>query len=104
MKMMDCVEVIVEKARYAKEGVHKGMQGVIFEEEKLHGYWIVLFPQYGDKEDIAYTGILEEDLKLLPNGFDAKLNERIKAQFDENGDTDKKSFDTKPDDLSGYLI
>lgn len=27
MKEMDCVEVIVEKEGYAKEGVHKGMQG-----------------------------------------------------------------------------
>ena len=29
MKLMDCVELIVEKNKYAKEGVHKGMQGVI---------------------------------------------------------------------------
>ena len=28
MKMMDCVEVMVEKYSYAKEGVHKGMQGL----------------------------------------------------------------------------
>ena len=33
MKMMDCVELIVEKTKYAKEGVHKGMQGVICEPE-----------------------------------------------------------------------
>ena len=25
MQMMDCVEVIVEKESYAREGVHKGM-------------------------------------------------------------------------------
>ena len=30
MKLMDCVEVAVEKKEYAKEGVHKGMQGVIW--------------------------------------------------------------------------
>ena len=29
MKMMDCVEVMVEKDSYAKEGVHKGLQGVV---------------------------------------------------------------------------
>lgn len=29
MKYLDCVEIIVEKEKYAKEGVHKGMQGVI---------------------------------------------------------------------------
>lgn len=27
MKEMDCIEVIVEKECYSKEGVHKGMQG-----------------------------------------------------------------------------
>ena len=27
MKEMDCVEVIVEKEKYAKEGVHKGCRG-----------------------------------------------------------------------------
>ena len=29
MKEMDCVEVIKEKDRYVKDGVHKGMQGWI---------------------------------------------------------------------------
>ena len=29
MKMMDCVEVIVEKKEYVVDGVHKGMQGWI---------------------------------------------------------------------------
>jgi len=27
MKEFDCVEVIIEKEKYAREGVHKGMQG-----------------------------------------------------------------------------
>lgn len=27
MKELDCVEVLVEKEKYAKHGVHKGMQG-----------------------------------------------------------------------------
>ena len=53
MKMMDCVEVMVEKDSYAKEGVHKGMQGVVWEKEPKDGCWVVLFPQCGDKEDIA---------------------------------------------------
>ena len=39
MKMMDNVEVIVEKERYAKHGVHKGMQGWICLEENVDGYW-----------------------------------------------------------------
>lgn len=53
MKMMDCVELTVEKNQYAKEGVHKGMQGVIWESERKDGCWVVLFPQCGEKEDIA---------------------------------------------------
>lgn len=53
MKMMDCVEVMVEKDSYAKEGVHKGMQGVVWEKEPKDGCWVVLFPQCGDKEDIG---------------------------------------------------
>ena len=52
MKLMDCVEVAVEKKEYAKEGVHKGMQGVIWEPECKDGCWMVLIPQYGEKEDI----------------------------------------------------
>lgn len=78
---MDCVEVIVEKKKYAKQGVHKGMQGVIWENKSIDGCWVVLFPQYGDKEDIADIFVDEADLKLLPNGFDARVNERIKAEF-----------------------
>ncbi len=39
MKYLDCVEVIVEKEEYAKHGVHKGMQGVIWLEECTNGEW-----------------------------------------------------------------
>lgn len=81
MKYLDCVEVLVEKEEYAKDGVHKGMQGVIWIEESVNGEWDVCFPQYGEKEDIAEISIKEGDLVLLPNGMDARVNERIKAQF-----------------------
>ena len=83
MKYLDCVEVIVEKEKYAKYGVHKGMQGVIWLEENINGEWDVLFPQYGPKEDIAEISIEEEDLILLLNGMDSKVNEQIKSQFDK---------------------
>ena len=43
MQMMDCVEVIVEKESYAREGVHKGMQGWICYEQEVDGYWLVNF-------------------------------------------------------------
>lgn len=81
MKYLDCVEVTVEKEKYAKHGVHKGMQGVIWVEESIDGEWDVNFPQYGEKEDIAEISISEKDLILLPKGMDAKVNERIKAKF-----------------------
>ena len=68
MKEMDCVEVIVEKEKYAKFGVHKGMQGWICFDDCSNGYWLVNFPQYGEKDDIAEISIKEEDLLLLPEG------------------------------------
>lgn len=103
MKLMDCVELIVEKDKYAKEGVHKGMQGVIWESERKDGAWVVLFPQCGEKEDIADLYINEEDLRLLPDGMDAKINEQIKAKF-ENSENTTKTFTDTPNDISGYLI
>ena len=102
MKMMDCVELIVEKSKYAKEGVHKGMQGVIWEPECKNGCWVVLFPQYGDKEDIADLYISEDDLKIIPV-MDARVNEHIKAQHEDSCDS-SKSLTDMPDDLSGYFI
>lgn len=81
MKEMDCVEVITEKERYAEKGVHKGMQGWICDSRNIQGAWLVNFPQYGEKDNIATIPIKEEDLELLPKGFDARVNERIKAEF-----------------------
>lgn len=81
MKEMDCVELIVEKEKYAKDGVHKGMQGWICLEQRVPNYWLVNFPQYGPKEDIAEISIKEEDLILLPDGMDTRINEQIKKQF-----------------------
>ena len=81
MKYLDCVEVIVEKEKYTKHGVHKGMQGVIWIEESINGTWDVYFPQYGEKAEIAEIPIKEDDLILLTNGMDARVNEKIKEQF-----------------------
>lgn len=82
MKEMDCVEVIVEKECYAKEGVHKGMQGWICDPNNIDGSWLVNFPQYGEKQDIATIDIEETDLKLVPR-MEAKKNERIRSLFSE---------------------
>lgn len=101
MKMMDCVEVMVEKKSYAREGVHKGMQGWICLEDNSNGTWLVNFPQCGEKEDIAEISIKEEDLKVIPV-MNAIFNEQIKAKYDAE-ESSGKSFGMD-DDLSGYLI
>ena len=103
MKEMDCVEVTVEKNKYARDGVHKGMQGWICDSRNIDDSWLVNFPQYGENPDIATIAIKEKDLLLLPYGMSAKVNERIKAQFEDTGSS-VKGFNEKPDDLSGYLI
>lgn len=102
MKMMDCVEVIVEKRSYARDGVHLGMQGWICLEQRTEGYWLVNFPQCGEKEDIAEISIKEEDLKVI-SVMNAAVNEWIKAQFDAETSS-AKSFDVRDDDLSGYMV
>ena len=78
MKELDCVEIIVEKERYAKEGVHKGMQGWICHPDSVQGCWLVNFPQLGDNDDIATIPIKEEDMKWIES-MHADINERIKA-------------------------
>lgn len=101
MKEMDCVEVAVEKDKYARDGVHKGMQGWICDSRNIDNSWLVNFPQYGEKDAIATIAVKEEDLIFLPDGMDAQVNKRIKAQFDE---ASQKAFSDKPEDISGYLI
>jgi hypothetical protein len=80
MKYLDCVEVIVEKEEYAKDGVHKGMQGVIWLEESKDGTWDVFFDLLGEHAPIGDIAIKEEALKLIPV-MHAIVNEEIKAKF-----------------------
>ena len=102
MQEMDCIEVIVEKEKYARHGVHKGMQGWICDPRCINEAWLVNFPQYGENDDIATISIKIEDMQEIPV-MDPKVNERIKAQFENPGNS-SKSLVEKPDDLSGYLI
>lgn len=102
MKMMDCVEVIVEKKAYAQDGVHMGMRGWICMEQYRDGYWLVNFPQLGENPDIATLGIKEEDLKLVPI-MNAAVNEEIKARFEDSEKT-AKIFAGNSDDLSDYMV
>ena len=79
MKEMDCIEVLKEKKKYTNEGVYKGMQGWICHDECADGYWLVNFPQYGDKPDIATISVHQDDMIVIPK-MDAGVNERIKAE------------------------
>ena len=80
MKEMDIVELIVEKRAYAKEGVHKGMQGWICCDRVVDGYWLVNFPQCGETEDVAELSIHESDMKIIPE-MDARINEILLRQY-----------------------
>ena len=44
MNYLDVVELVTEKEKYAKEGVHKGMQGVNCDKRKIDGCWLVNLP------------------------------------------------------------
>lgn len=105
MKMMDCVEVIVEKQQYIREGVHQGMQGWICLDDNSSGTWLVNFPQCGEKNDIAEIPVKEEDLKLIPV-MDATVNEQIKEQFEnaeKTGDNSTAIF-KENEDISDYMV
>ena len=82
MKEMDCVEVIVEKKKYTKEGIHQGMQGWVCHPDCVQGHWLVNFPQCGEKEDIATIAVKEEDLAIVEM-MQASVNEEIAARFTE---------------------
>jgi len=79
MKEMDCIEVLKEKKKYTNEGVYKGMQGWICHDECADGYWLVNFPQYGNKPDIATISVHQDDMIVIPK-MDAGVNERIKTE------------------------
>ncbi|MCI8944660.1 MAG: hypothetical protein HFE33_03200 [Clostridia bacterium] len=65
MKEMDYVEVVVEKEKYAKQGVHKGMQGTILDPRNIDGCWLVVFENPITFADELFVPIKEEDLKLI---------------------------------------
>ena len=53
MKELNYVEVIVEKEKYAREGVHKSYDGIILDPRNIDGQWLVSFDQYGELPEIA---------------------------------------------------
>lgn len=101
MKELDCVEVVVEKDGYAKDGVHQGMHGWICDSRNIDESWLVNFPQCGEKRDIATIAVKEKDLKLIP-GMNAAVNEEIKSRFEDSVEN-AKSFAAESD-LSDYMV
>lgn len=65
MKEYDVVEVIVEKEKYAKQGVHKGMKGTILDPRNIDGQWLVAFEDPITFADEIIEPIKEEDLKII---------------------------------------
>lgn len=59
------------------------MQGSICYDKCVRGYWLVNFPQYGEKDEIATTSTPETDMKPIPR-MDARVNEKIREQFGES--------------------
>ena len=81
MKEYDSVELLVEKEKYAKYGVHKGRQGWICYEKCVKGYSLVEFPLYGEAGIIATIDVRGDDLKLISD-WNPRINERIKAEHE----------------------
>ncbi len=65
MKEYSRVRLIVEKDKYAREGVHKGMDGWICDPRNINGQWLVWFDQYGELPNIATIEVKEEDLEAM---------------------------------------
>ncbi len=61
----DLVELTVEKEKYAKVGVHKGMQGVVMENYCIDSDYYVIFTDERTAEDIADLCVHEDDLILV---------------------------------------
>lgn len=77
-----CVELVVDRKTYADSGVYKGMQGWICDSRCINESWLVCFPRYGDKPNIATIGIKEKDLTKI-SSMNASRNEEIEATRNE---------------------
>ncbi len=71
MKLLNRVELIVDKKRYTDQGLKKGDKGIVLGEER-NGYWLVIFDGeiYQDEDGVWTTteidaAVLEEDVKVI---------------------------------------
>lgn len=65
VKEYDKVELIVEKPKYAIEGVHKGMTGCVMSSYAIKGKWNIIFTENGTGKDIADICVAREDFKII---------------------------------------
>ena len=79
MKEYDGIKLIVEKERYAKEGVHKGMTGTILYPICLKGNWLVYFEQTLIGENDIDVSVHEDDMEVQYIGKrERKIDEQVK--------------------------
>ena len=66
VKEYDKVELLVEKSRYAFEGVHKGAHGCVLFPYAIDGKWDILFYNAGENndEEVEIT-VFREDFKVI---------------------------------------
>jgi len=65
VKEYDKVELIVEKPKYAIEGVHKGMMGCVISAYAIKNKWLIVFSEDGTGKDIAEICVDREDFKVI---------------------------------------
>lgn len=65
VKEYDAVELLVEKPKYAKEGVHKGDRGCVISTYAIEGHWKIIFSERETGKDIAQIGVTREDFKII---------------------------------------
>ena len=65
VKEYDKVELIVDKPKYAIEGVHKGMTGCVISSYAIKNEWLIVFSEEGTGKDIAELCVAREDLKVI---------------------------------------
>ncbi len=61
----DKVELIVEKPKYAIEGVHKGMTGCVMSSHAIKNEWLIVFSEERTGKDIAELCVAREDFKVI---------------------------------------
>ena len=65
VKEYDKVELIVEKPKYAIEGLHKGMTGCVMSSYAINNEWLIVFSEDGTGKDIAEICVDREDFKVI---------------------------------------